>query len=189
MPLHKYRVIGGIEMENQDESQNASNPFIDQILKSGMGKIVEWFSFLIPPLLLYWLATIYSASSIYNIYEVYSLCGVCWLIYIIEVVLLITIILVIILSRILLFIKRPLTKDAFLVRLALFAAKIRGPLANILWCFMIVFGYSLIYAYAPLRPIIMKAYSALSLINFIDYYQLTYLCNSYVSLAIDFVMK
>lgn len=176
-------------MSNQEENQNVQNPFIEVLLKNGLGKIIGWLAVLMPPLLLYWLTTIYSTSYIYSIYEIYSICGVCWLIFIIGFVLLISVILIFVLSWILSFIGRPLTKDAILIKYASFAGKLSGPIENILWFFTIAFGYSLVYAYAPLKPIIMKAYSLFHVITFIDYYQLTELCNSYVSWAINILMQ
>jgi len=172
-------------MGNQDES---TNPFIVPILDFGMEKIIGWFAFLVPALLLYWLATTYRSSYLYSVYEVFSLCGICWLLFIIGLVLLIYVILLIVLSRILFFIRRPINRGSLFVRFAFFADKMRGPISTILWTFMIVLGYSLIYAYAPIKPVIMKVYSIFCFIPLIDYYQLTYLCNSYMSYAINVVM-
>lgn len=176
-------------MGNQEENQKASDPLVDLIVGSFMGDIIKWFAFLIPPLLLYWLSAVYGPSYLYSAYETFSLCGVGWLIFIVVFVLFIYVQLVIISARILSRIGKHLTMDSISIRIAILAEKIRVPITKLLWIFVIILAYSLVNEYAPLRPIIMKTYSLFHILNFIDYYQITYLCNSYVSWAIDFVTR
>lgn|GEM_PF-2541675 len=154
----------------------------------GISKIRGWFAFLFPPLLLYWFTTSNKPVSIYNIYEINSVCGACWLILIIWGFLFIYQIMMMILAKILYFAGLPLKRDSVLLKFATLADKLNGLIMSFLWLFVIIFGYSWSFNYVPLKPIIMKMFSYFSMISFINYYQLTLLCNSDISWAIKYIM-
>ena len=174
-------------MPNQEDGQRIPDEIGLQIMGFGTSKVIGWFAFLFPALLLYWFTTSNKPSSIYNEYEINSVSGVCWFIFIIYIFLFLYINLIIILIKILPSVRIYLKRESIWVKFAIFALKIKGSIMNILWFVMILFGYSWSANYVPLKPIIMKMFSYFSMIYFINYYQLTLLCNSYISGAIKLI--